>query len=78
MSVSFYFYECFAIRDPYLNTGVYVDEVSFRKPLGNLRMWAGCQEIRRLELPDLLEGRGQETGFSLPTDSKGWVQGASG
>lgn len=58
ISVSSYFCDCFAVRDPYLNTGVYVDEVSFGKPLGNLRMRAGCQEIRRLELPDLLEGKG--------------------
>lgn len=54
----FDFFECFAVRDPYLNTGVYVDEVIFGKPLNNLRMGAGRQEMRGLELPDLLEGRG--------------------
>lgn len=58
MSVSFDFCKSFVVRDPYLNTGVYADEVSFGKPLSNLRMGAGCQEIRGLELPDLLKGRG--------------------
>lgn len=58
MPVSFDFCECFAVRDPYLNTGIYADKVSFGKPLSNLRMGAGCQEIRGLELPDLLKGRG--------------------
>lgn len=41
-------------------------------------MGAGCQEIRGLELPDLLEGEGQGNWGQPPQRLKGWVQRASG